>query len=177
MTPDRRQYVTLGIRVTTFVLAMGILGAFWLPWVSIDGFEETSRGVDLLALMASPQVRYLTAASPLSAAFLIVGPLGVFVFAVFVGMRYVQRRTTIPATSVLLAFAVTLPFGASGLLAQGEPGFHAGLVWIVASTAVLLLQQVLIKVSTNLQSKRKFPQIYRALAVFTGSAIYRWREG
>ena len=26
-----REYMTLSIRVTTFALALGILGAFWLP--------------------------------------------------------------------------------------------------------------------------------------------------
>ena len=171
-----REYVTLGIRVITFALALGILGAFWLPWVSVDGMNQASRGIDLIAMLASPQARYLTAASPISASFLLAFPIGVLGFGIWVAVQYARRRAAIPATVVLLALAAGLPYSASGLLTHGDPSFRTGLAWIVATSAVLLFQQVLIKVSTMLRTRQKFPSVYRTLAVITGSGFYRWRE-
>ena len=171
-----REYMTLSVRVTTFALAVGILGAFWFPWISVDGMDNASRGIDLLAMLASPQAKYLTAASPISAGFLLVCPIGVMALGIWVSSRYVRRRAAIPATAALLALAAGLPYGASGLLEHGDPVFRTGLAWIVATAAVLLVQQVLIKVSTRLRTRQKFPSLYRTLAVFTGSGFYRWRE-
>ena len=175
--PSWWEYMTLTLRVTTFALALGILGAFWFPWVAIDGIKDASSGTDLLAVVASPSLlKYLYSASPLSAGFLIGCPIGIMVFGIVVAAKYVQRRTAILPTLAVLVFSVALPYGASGLLANSDPGFHVGLAWVVASASVLLVQQALIKVSTKLRTRRKLPSLYRALAVATGSGFYRWRE-
>ena len=175
--PNWREYITLGVRVMTFALALGVLGAFWLPWVLIDGIRDASSGTDLLAVVASPSLlKYLYSASPLSAGFLIGCPIGIMVFGIVVAAKYVQRRTAIFATLAVLVFSVALPYGASGLLANGDPSFRFGLAWIMASAAVLVVQQALIKVSTKLRTRRKLPSMYRALAIATGSGFYRWRE-
>lgn len=171
-----REYTTLSVRVTTLVLALSILGAFLFPWVSVDGMERASRGVDLFAVLASPTLQYLYAAAPIEATVLLGSPILIMAFGIRVAVQYVRRMTAILATAAVLVLAAGLPYGASGLLADGDPVFRFGLAWIVASAAVLLVQQVLIKITTMLRTKQKWRPIYRTLAIITGSGFYRWRE-
>ncbi len=173
MTHTWQDYMTLGVRITTFALSLSLLGAFLLPWVSLDGLG-TYRGTDLLGVFTSPYVKYLYTASPMSAWFVLGCPVGIALFSIFVAWQYARRRTAIISTLVVLALSIALPYGASGLLAQGTPSFRTGLAWIVAAAVLLLIQQILIKVSTKLRTKRKFPATYRALAVVTGSGYSRW---
>ena len=172
-----RECVTLGVRLLTIGIAsLGILGAFWLPWVWVDGMKEASSGIGLIAMIASPWVKYFYSASPLNAGFLIGCPILIVIFGTIVVLKYIQRRTAIFSTVAVLVPAVALPYGATGLLAHSEPEFHIGLAFVVASASVLLVQQALIKVSTKLRTKRKFPSLYRTLATATGSGYYRWPE-
>ena len=171
-----REPVTLGSRILTFIMALGILGAFWLPWVWIDGLDEASSGIGLIAVLASPQLKYLYSASHINTGFLIGCPIAIVIFGVVVAKQYAQKRTAIFATLTVLVAAVALPYGASGLLAGSQPGFDLGLILVAASASMLLVQQALIKVATSLRRRRRFPSVYRTLAVFTGSGYYRWPE-
>lgn len=172
----RREIATLGARILFFLLALGILGGFWLPWVQIDGMKEPSTGVQLMALAVTPTLDYLRSASPISAVSLIGGPLGISLLGLWVVVKYAQRRTAIIPTIAVLVVAVGIPQSASGLLVQGIAGYGIGLQLIIVAGWLLLAHQSLIKVSTALRTRRKFPVLYRTLAVVTGSGYYRWSE-
>lgn len=176
MMQTKREIATLGARSFFFIAAMGILGGFWLPWVQIDGMKEPSTGIQLMVLAVTPSLDYLRSASPISAGCLIVGPLGILLLSVWVIVRYVQRRTAIFPTVAVLVVAVGIPRVASGLLVQGVAGYGVGLQLIIVVGWLLLAHQCLIKVSTALRTRRKFPVLYRTLAAATGSGYYRWSE-
>ena len=176
MMQTRREIATLSARVLFFLLALVILGGFWLPWVQIDGLREPSTGIQLMVLAVTPTRDYLLSASPIMAGCLIGGPLGILLLGVWVAVRYVQRRTALLPTITVLVVAVGIPQLASGLLLQGVPGYGIGLQLIILAGWLLLAHQSLIKVSTILRNRRKLPALYRTLAVFTGSGYYRWSE-
>ena len=171
-----REAVTLGVRMLFFVLSLGILGGFWLPWVQIDGLPRSSTGIQLMGLVGTPSWDYLLAVSPVSAGSLIAGPAGIVVFGLLVVSKYVRRRTAIVPTMAVLAIAVGLPHVASSLLAHSEAGYEIGLQLILATACLLLAQQFLIKLTTKLRTMRKAGRLYRSLAVATGSGHYRWSE-
>ena len=172
----RREIATLGARILFFMLALGVLGGFWLPWVQIDGMKESSTGVQLMVLVVTPTLDYLRSASPIGAVSLIGGPLGILLLGLWVVVKYAQRRTAIIPTIAVLVVAVGIPQLASGLLVQGIAGYGMGLQLIIVAGCLLLAHQSLIKVSTALRTRRKLPVLYRTLAVVTGSGYYRWSE-
>lgn len=176
MTQTKRETVTLGVRVLTFAASLGILGCFWLPWVRVDGVREASTGAELMVLVATPSLDYLWAASPVSAGVLVGGPAAVLLFGLLTAARYAGRRTAIFATMAILVVAAGLPHVAKGLLSGGEPRYEAGLVLIIALAGLLLAQQLLIKATTALRRKRKFPAVHRTLTVATGAGRHRWLE-
>ena len=47
----------------------------------------------------------------------------------------------------------------------------------IALSAVLLLHLSLIKLRKRLFIKRKFPGLYAALSIISGSGYYRWKNG
>ena len=176
MMRTKRETATLGVRVLSFVMSLGILGYFWLPWVQIDGMRESSTGTQLMVLVGTPSLDYLWVASPISAGALIGGPVVILLFGLLVASRYAQRRTAIFSTVVVLVVAVGLPQVAKGLLLGGEPRYEAGLMLIIVMAGLLLVQQLLIKAATVLRTKGKFSALYRTLTVATGSGQHLWRE-
>jgi len=176
MMQTRRETATLSVRLFSFAASLGILGCFWLPWVHIDGTGESSTGAELIALTAAPSLEYVWVASPVSAGVLIGGPVAIFLFGLLIASRYAQRQTAIFSTLVVLAVVVGLPQVARSLLSGGDPGYGAGLVLIIVLAGLLLAQQLLIKATTVLRIRRKFPALYRTLTVATGAGPHRWSE-
>ena len=171
-----REGATFAVRLLAFVVTLAIIGAFFLPWVKLDGVQEIYSGAELTALAVSPMRDYIYQVAPIQTAVLIGCPPVMMLFATVVAVKYARRRTALLATAVVLACAVAIIYGARELVADSEPNAYLGLSLIVVLTAVLLVHQGLIKVRTKLWKTRKAPVLYRALSVVTGSGRYRWSE-
>ena len=79
-----RELATLIVRLTAFVATLIPLAAMTLPWVTLDGIEETVSGVGAIALLVPPMSEYLYAVSPLQAAILTLGPILVALLAIII---------------------------------------------------------------------------------------------
>ena len=176
LSRSRRGAVTFGIRLMLFAVSLSIIGAFFLPWVKIDGVQQAHSGVGLTALFVSPMVNYLFVIAPIQTGVLLGCPPVMFVFAAAIASKYAQRKTAIISTVVVLASAIAIIFGTRGLLATDQPVAHIGLSLISVLCAVLLVHQGLIKLRTKLEQRQRFPSVHRTLSIITGSGYYRWRE-
>ena len=167
-------YLTQGMRLLFFAAALAILGAFFLPWLKLDGPAGAYSGAELIALAVSPQWQYLNSVNPLQAAVLVGAPAAMLLFTIVVISKYVRKRRTPLATLLVLAAGIALVFGTDELV-DGRLTPFAGFLLAMALTAVLLLHQGLISVHTELWERQKFPSIYRVLGVITGADIRPWR--
>ena len=167
-----RELATLIVRLTAFVATLIPLAAMTLPWVTLDGIEETVSGVGAIALLVPPMSEYLYAVSPLQAAILTLGPILVALLAIIISHNYRRRKAIFWAPPAMLAVAVAIAYGATDLvIATGQ-----GLTIVMAVSVLLTLHQVAIRIQVELQRKLKMSGVYRALAVATGAGHYRWRE-
>lgn len=169
-----RDSITLGIRIVSFAMSLGILGAFLLPWVKLDGIPDAVSGVGIISLIASPTGKYLYLISPVETVILIGAPIVILLAGLWLTSKYAQRRPAKVATVIVLACAGVLPYTLSNLL--GTPNRQTGLELVVVFAAILLVQQVLIALATVLSERRKLPHLHRVLRVVTGSGAYRWGE-
>ena len=167
-------YLTLAMRLLFFAAALAILGAFFLPWLKLDGPAGAYSGAELIALAVSPQWQYLNSVNPLQAAVLVGAPAAMLLFTIVVISKYVRKRRTPLATLLALAAGFALVFGTDELV-DGRLTPFAGFLLAMALTAVLLLHQGLISVHTELWERQKFPSIYRVLGIITGADIRPWR--
>lgn len=173
MSPLARDLATFAMRLAAFAVALGTVGAFFLPWVRLDGVSRASSGAELVALVASPTAGYLFEVSALQAVVLIGGPVLLLVAAVVVMAKYGQRKTAPLATTIVVALALALAHGTPDLTV-GRP--HLGLSIVTVLSIVLLLHQVLIRLCADLYARNKLPFLYRVLSVATGSGYQRWEE-
>ena len=167
-----RELITLVMRLAAFVATLIPLAALALPWVTLDGTEETVSGVGAVALLVPPMSEYLYAVSPLQAATLTVGPMLVALLAIIIGYNYQRRRSIYWAPPAMLIVAGVIAFGTADLITDTEPG----LAIVMAVSVLLTLHQAAIRIQVNLRRKMKMPAVYRALAVATGMGHYRWSE-
>ncbi|MDE2940224.1 MAG: hypothetical protein OXR67_15115 [Chloroflexota bacterium] len=168
------EWATLAVRILTFVLTLAILGAFLLPWVTLDGDQQASTGLDILVLVTSPSISYFNNFSQLQTAVLIGNTTGILLLAIYLAVKYARRRLALLATAAILLLALSLPYGARDLLVRME--YSPGLAMVIGLAVLLLLQQVLIKLRLRLQAWQKFPAVHRALGITTGSGRYRWPQ-
>jgi len=161
------------MRLAAVAVALGIVGAFFLPWMRLDGVSRASSGAELFALVASPTAGYLFAVSALQAVILIGGPVLLLAAAVLVMAKYGQRKTAPLATCIVVALALALTHGTPDLTV-GRP--HLGLSLVTVLSIVLLVHQVLIRLCTDLYARNRLLSLYRALSVATGSGYHRWEE-
>ncbi len=166
------EWATLTMRILTFVLTLVILGAFLLPWVTLDGDQQASSGLDILVLVSSPSIGYFNSFSQLQTAILIGNTTGILLIGIYLATKYARRRLALLATAAILFLALFLPYGARDLLVQIEYG--PGLAMVIGLAAFLMFQQVLIKLRLRLQARQKFPAVHRVLGITTGSGRYRW---
>lgn len=164
----RLEAVTFAVRLLAFALSLAIIGAFFLPWVRLDGSREIYSGTQLAALLVSPLRDYIFAVAPMQTYVLLGGPVAMLLFAAIVVSKYAQRRTAILSTVAVLAAAIAVGYGTLDLVA----GWSWGLALIVALSVVLLLHQLLIKSRSKL---RRSSSLYTILSVATGSGRYRWK--
>lgn len=171
-----RELATFTMRLVAFAATLVIMGAFFLPWARLDGMSDASSGAELVALVVSPTVSYLFAVSTLQAVVLVGCPVLLILSATMVMAKYARRKTAPFATCLVFATSVSVIYGAPDLTASNEVGAYVGLSLIVALSAVLLIQQALIKLRGTLFHRRKLPTVYQVLSVLTGSGHYRWSE-
>ena len=167
--PERREIATIAVRLTAFVVTLAVIGALFLPWVTLDGVDG-HIGAELPVLAFTPLGKYFFAVAPVQTSLLIVCPVIVGLFAVIVAFAYAQRRTMIWATVILLVATNLVLYGTGDIVVS--TGF--GLVLIVVLSALLLVHQLLIKLRGQLFKRRIMSVLYRGLSVVTGSGRYRW---
>ena len=177
LSQNLRELATFVMRLVAFAATLAIIGAFFLPWVRLDGMSQASTGAELIAFVVSPTVNYLFAVSALQAGVLLGCPALLIASALVVMAKYGRRKTAPLATCVVFASSISIIYGAADLTASDGPGAYAGLSLIVVLSAALLIHQALIKLRGKLYHGRRLPTVYQALSVLTGSGYYRWNEG
>ena len=170
--PRSRELITLIMRLAAFVATLIPLAALALPWVTLDGTEETVSGVGAVALLVPPMSEYLYTVSPLQATLLTVGPILVALLAIITGYNYRRRRSIYWVPPAMLMVTGAIAFGTADLITAAGPG----LVIVMSVSVLLILHQAAIRVQVVLRRKTKMPAVYRALAVATGMGHYRWSE-
>ena len=171
-----REYITFGMRLVTFALTLALMGAFFLPWVRLDGESEARSGVETIALIMSPTFDYLVLVSQERTLALVSIPVLMLVATLVIMCKYVNRRPALVATFLVLVGACSLPYAAQDLMYNGNPQLGIGLQAIAALSVLLLVQQILIRVATILGSKQKLPGLHRTLRTATGSGTYQIPE-
>ena len=174
-SPDKREVATFVMRLLGFAVTLAVIGTFFLPWLRLDGAAEARSGVALPTIAATPMVEYLFAVAPAQAGVLVGCPVVMFVFAVRVALAYARRRTAVASTVIVLAAALALVYGTRAIADSHDP-IQSGLVGVISLSVVLLVHQLLIKLSRRLLESRRFPALYRGLTTVTGTGRYRWRD-
>ena len=166
------EVATFVMRLVFFVVTIVPLGAFLMPWVTLDGTGETHTGISTVALLASPVNTYLYEVAPLQAATLIIGSALIALLAMLISYRYHQRKSIYWAPPAMLAITIAVVYGTTELV----NATHGGLVTIMVVAVLLILHQTTIRVQVAMRRKQKLPAVYRNLAIATGIGHYRWTE-
>ena len=170
------EVLTLLMRLFTYVAALMIGGAVFLPWMRLDGESEAHSGAELIGLLFTPSVQYLYAVSPVQTVVLVGCPILVVLSTFLVIFKYSQRKSAILATLVILASCIAIIYVTRDLADNAGDRTYVGLTGTISLSAVLLVHQGLIKLRTRLYQGRKLPIVHRVLGVVTGSGYYRWSE-
>ena len=165
------------MRLFTYVVALMIGGAVFLPWMRLDGESEAHSGAELIGLLFTPNVQYLYAVSPVQSCCASrlpnIGSLGYFPS----DFQIQSTEECHPlATLVILASCIAIIYATRDLAANAGDRTYIGLTGTISLSAVLLVHQGLIKLRTKLHQGRKLPIVHRVLGVITGSGYYRWSE-
>ncbi len=164
-----RELATMVVRLMAFAATLLPLVAMMQPWFTLDGIDEPLSGIDAIALLVPPMREYLYTVSPLQAAAVTLGPIGVALLAVIIGDKYRQLKKVPWAPPVMLSVALAIAYGTPDLVT----GTERGLMIVIAISALLTLHQVAIRVWRGLR-KSKRPAVYRVLGVVTGAGHTPW---
>ena len=126
-----RELITLIMRLAAFVATLVPLAAMALPWVALDGAEDTVSGVGAIALLVPPMREYIFAVSPLQGAILILGPILIALLAIITSYNYRRRRSIYWAPPAMLAVALAIAYGATDLVTGTELGLMIVMVIVV----------------------------------------------
>ena len=168
--PSFRETVTLAVRLAFFVLTLVPLGALLIPWITLDGTLENYTGIETVALLASPISTYLYEVNWVQAATLNIGTALIALLAMLIAYRYHKRKSIYWAPLAMLAFSVAVAFGTGDLVIAT----HAGPAVVMATAALLVLHQTLIRVQVGMRRKGKLPKVHRVLGIATGAGHYHW---
>lgn len=171
-----REVATFAMRLLAFGASLAVVGAFFLPWVWLDGSIQTSTGAELIAIALSPTVNYLWLVSPLQTSILIGAPSILIVSALMVVAQYSRRKTAPLTTGVVFASASAIVYGTPNLTVISEAGTPIGLQLTIALSVVLLVHQALIVLREKLRYSRRLQTVHQTLSVVTGSGYYRWND-
>ena len=130
---------------------------------------EASSGMELLALPISPTFDYLYSVSDWQTGILLGCPAAMLLMSIIVVTKYRRRRAAGLYIGGILVMSVLVILGTRDVTASGE-GAYFGLLITMVVSSVLLLHQLLLKLSRRTYGK------YRWLPVITGQGFYRWRD-
>ena len=167
-----RELITFATRLAYFVITLVPLGALVMPWVTLDGTEESLTGVETVAVLTAPIGSYLYEVSTLQTATLTIGTALIALMAMLTAYYYHKRKSIYWAPCAMLVLVAAIYFG-TGELVEAT---HAGPSVVITISILLIIHQALIRVQVALRRKEKLPKVYRTLAVVAGSGYYRWRE-
>ena len=161
--------VNMVMRTLSFIATLVLIGSVALPWLRLDGFDEPSLGLELIAMSVSPMGKYFFSVSPIQTGILVAGPALVLGLAFRVALKYAQRRRAMFTTAAILAASLVMTYGLTGVVAQPSCGPYLGLSLVMILSAVLLVHQALIKFATVLLRRNQWRPVYRTLRIVTGS--------
>ncbi len=151
-------------RLFWLAVALAVMGAWFLPWIRLDGESQGSSGAGLVVIVVSPAVEYLFEVSQLQTAILIGGS-ALFIVSATMMMKYVRWTTAPVATCLALGSSLGVVYGAPDLTTKSE----FGVLLTVVLASVLITHHVLIQVQRTLYRLHKLPMVYQSLAVLTGT--------
>ena len=158
------EIATLVVRLVFFVVTIVPLGAFLMPWVTLDGTGETRTGIETVALLASPVGTYLYEVNLVQAVTLTIGTALIALLAMLTAYNYHRRKSIYWAPLAMLMLAIAIVYG-TGELATAT---HTGLSVVMAITVLLILHQTLIRIQVAMRRRGKLPKVRRALAIAAG---------
>ncbi len=166
------QTATFAVRLLTFFLALGMFGAFLLPWIQLDGHDAPSSGAQLVTTILSPEFAYLTAVSQYQAWIVVGCPFVIFVAIAIVAMKKYQREPSPVAECIILALATVVASVPVALTAPNAEMFYPGLFALVAIAAILLAQDLLAFIRDRAKLEHRAPGIDNLLGVISASGKY-----
>ena len=172
--PKSIQTATYTVRVLTFLAALGMFGAFFLPWIQLDGYDAPSTGAQLIATILSPEFGYLNTVSQLQALLIVGCPFLIFVAVAIVAMRKFQREPSPVGECIILVSAGVVAYVPTELTSPSADLFYTGLFVIVAIAAVLLAQDLLTFIRERAKLEQRAPGVDQVLGVISASGKYEW---
>ncbi len=170
LAQQKRETITIGVRATYFVIALAMIGAFFLPWATLDGMSISYSGAELVATALTPVREYFFAVSPIQAVLLIACPGLAVLFSIRIAAKQVVGETAPIATILVLASPIVFVYGVTDLVSNSAPTFHFGLLLTIVLSAILLVQHLLLRIQQILLAKRKLPSVYRILSLAIGKS-------
>lgn len=157
--------VTDAIRVLWFILSISPFAALFLPWVTLDGADETLTGVTSIALLTSPARDYLFGVNPVQAVLLIFGPALIVLLTVITGSRYAKRRSVYWAPPLMLVLALCIVY----LTADLVSATHEGLNTVAVISVLLALHQMAVRTYVAMQHSQPLSRTTQVLGIAIGA--------
>lgn len=173
LSERKQEAMTKGVRVIYFVIALAMIGAFFLPWATLDGMSRSYSGAELIATALSPTREYLFAVSPTQTVLLIACPVAAVLFSIRIAAKQVVSESSPAATTLVLASSIVFFYGVTDLVSNSAPTFHFGSLLTIVLSTILLMHYLLLRIQQILFAKRKLPSTYRILSLVTGKSQYR----
>lgn len=168
------QAATLAVRVFSYLAALGMFGAFFLPWIHLDGHDAPHTGAELLTIFLSPEFTYMNSVSQLQSLFLIASPAVVFIAIIVVAAKKYQREVSPVAGLIIIAGASAMNFVPTVLVDPNSSSFGNGVIATVAIAVILLAQDLLTIIRERLKLSDKAPGAHHMLGIISASGEYRW---
>lgn len=172
--PKPIQTATYAARVLSFLAALAMFGAFFLPWIHLDGYDTPATGAQLIAIILSPEFGYLNTVSQLQALLIVGCPFLMFVAVAIVSLRKFQREPSPVGECIILVSAGVVAYVPTELTSPNADLFYSGLFVIVAVAAILLTQDLLTYIRDRAKLGQRAPGVDNVLGVISGSGQYEW---
>ena len=141
---------TTAIRVLWFTLSISPFAALSLPWITLDGTDETLTGITSIALLTSPVRDYLFGVHPVQAALLTFGPALIVLLTIIAGSRYGKRRSVYWAPPLMLVLALCIVYLTVDLVSAT----HEGLDAVLVISILLALHQLAIRIYVAMRGRQ-----------------------
>ena len=156
---------TNAIRVLWFILSIFPFATLFLPWVTLDGADETLTGITSIALLTSPVRDYLFGVNPVQAVLLIFGPALIVLLTVITGSRYAKGRSVYWAPPLLMGMALAIVYLTEDLVSAT----HKGLDMVGVISILLMLHQIAIRLYVFMRRRQPFSRTTRILRTVIGA--------